>query len=49
MGNIFLFSLIVGLASALILIPFSRTKKSEEESKQSKTWILIDSDHSDIC
>src|SRR4051812_7503135 len=41
MGNIFLFSIIVGLASALVLIPFSRTKDSENESKQTKTWTLI--------
>ena len=41
MGNIFLFSLIASLASALVLIPFSRTKKSEGESKQTRTWILI--------
>lgn len=38
MSNIFLFSLIVGLASALVLIPFSRSKKSEEkESKKAKS------------
>ena len=41
MGNIFLFSLIASLASALVLIPFSRTKSSEGESKQSTTWILV--------
>ena len=41
MGNIFLFSLIVGLASMLVLIPFPRTKNSENESKQTKTWTLI--------
>ena len=41
MGNIFLFSLIVGLSSGLILIPFSKMKKTKEESKQANTWILI--------
>ena len=41
MGNIFLFSLIASLASALVLIPFLRTKSPEGESKQSTTWILV--------
>lgn len=42
MNNIFLFSLIVGLASALVLIPFSNHKKtSEKEGKQPKARILI--------
>lgn len=40
MGNIFLFSLIIGLASALVLIPFSKTKKQKED-KQPKTGILL--------
>ena len=31
MTNIFLFSLIIGLASSLILIPFSRSKKAKEK------------------
>lgn len=42
MGNIFLFSLIVGLASAIILIPFSRNKKaSEKENIQPKARFLL--------
>ncbi|MBS4192052.1 hypothetical protein KHA94_17955 [Bacillus sp. FJAT-49705] len=42
MGNIFLFSLIVGLASALVLIPFSKSNKSKEkEGKQSIAGGLI--------
>jgi hypothetical protein len=42
MGNIFLFSLIIGLASALVLIPFSKTKKqAAKEDKQPKTGILL--------
>lgn len=43
MGNIFLFSLIVGLASALLLLPFSRTKKQskEESKKQNNTGFYI--------
>jgi hypothetical protein len=32
MGNIFLFSLIIGLATSLILIPFSRSKKAEPQA-----------------
>ncbi|MFE8697254.1 hypothetical protein ACFYKT_12990 [Cytobacillus sp. FJAT-53684] len=40
MGNIFLFSLIVGLAAALVLIPFSKAK-NKEEKKQPKAGILI--------
>ncbi|MBP2241937.1 hypothetical protein J2Z40_002510 [Cytobacillus eiseniae] len=40
MGNIILFSLIVGLASALVLIPFTNNK-SKEEKKQPKTGILL--------
>ena len=35
MGNIFLFSLIVGLASALVLIPFSKAKKRLKRKKNS--------------
>ncbi|MCH1627904.1 hypothetical protein [Fredinandcohnia quinoae] len=35
MGNIYLFTLIVGLASALILIPFSKNKKGDKKSKTS--------------
>ncbi|MCQ6276988.1 hypothetical protein JMM81_19110 [Bacillus sp. V3B] len=38
MGNIFLFSLIIGLASALVLIPFSKSKK---EDKQPKLGIIL--------
>lgn len=34
MGNIFLFSLIVGLAASLILIPFSKNKNTKEEDKK---------------
>lgn len=34
MGNIFLFSLIVGLAASLILIPFSKNKNAKEEDKK---------------
>ena len=35
MGNIFLFSLIIGLASALLLLPFSSgTKEKEKAAKQ---------------
>ena len=42
MGNIFLFSLIIGLASALVLIPFSKTKNQVEKGdKQPKIGILI--------
>jgi len=42
MGNIFLFSLIAGLAAALVLIPFSKTEKtSKKEGKQPKSGILI--------
>lgn len=42
MGNIFLFSLIVGLASALVLIPFSKNNKaSDKEGKQPKARFLI--------
>ncbi|MDQ0271454.1 hypothetical protein [Cytobacillus purgationiresistens] len=33
MGNIFIFSLIVGLASALVLIPFTKKPKTAEEKK----------------
>ena len=46
MGNIFLFSLIVGLASALVLIPFSKRKNQVEKGdKQPKTWNPYNSDH----
>ena len=42
MGNIFLFSLIVGLASSLILIPFFKNKNTGEESKkQAKAKFFI--------
>ena len=42
MGNIFLFSLIVGLATSLILIPFSKSRKTKEkEDVQSSTGIYI--------
>ncbi|HEY4551014.1 MAG TPA: hypothetical protein VIG98_12155 [Bacillus sp. (in: firmicutes)] len=42
MGNILLFSLIIGLASALVLIPFSKTKNQVEKGdKQPKIGILI--------
>ncbi len=43
MGNIFLFSLIIGLASALILIPFSKgkTEGGEKPSKTLKTGFLV--------
>ena len=42
MGNIFIFSLIIGLASALVLIPFSKGKKQVEKGdKQPKIGILI--------
>ena len=42
MGNIFFFSLIIGLASALVLIPFSKGKKQVEKGdKQPKIGILI--------
>ena len=34
MGNIWLFSLIAGLASALVLIPFSKKEKSSEKQKK---------------
>jgi hypothetical protein len=35
MGNIFLFSFIVGIASFLVLIPFSRNRKANEDEKKS--------------
>jgi len=42
MGNILLFSLIVGLAAAIVLIPFSRNKKgSNNEKKQRKTGAYL--------
>ncbi len=42
MDNIFLFSLIVGLASSLILIPFSKNKNAKEGGKkQAKTKFMI--------
>lgn len=42
MSNIFLFSLITGLASALVLIPFSKRNKSKEkESKKGKPGGLL--------
>ena len=43
MGNIFLFSLIIGLASALILIPFSKgkTEGGEKPSKTLKAGFLV--------
>ncbi len=42
MSNIFLFSLITGLASALVLIPFSkRNKPKEKESKKGKPGGLL--------
>jgi hypothetical protein len=37
MTNILLFSLIIGLASALILIPFSRSKKAKEKQEDPHT------------
>lgn len=40
MGNILLFSVIVGLAAALILIPFSKTKPTKEK-KPFKSGIFI--------
>lgn len=40
MGNLFLFSLLVGLASALLLIPFSR---GEKDGKKMKSALLIGS------
>ncbi|MFJ7726394.1 hypothetical protein ACIQXV_09535 [Neobacillus sp. NPDC097160] len=42
MGNIFLFTLIIGLASALILLPFYKNDQlSPKESKQLKTGVII--------
>ncbi|WP_170006319.1 YrzE family protein [Bacillus fonticola] len=44
MGNILLFSLMVGIVGALILVPISTTKKSTEEDgkkKLSKTTVFI--------
>jgi hypothetical protein len=42
MGNIFLFSLIVGLASTVLLLPISKNKKAgKDEGKQPKTGTLI--------
>lgn len=41
MGNIYLFSLIAGLASALVLIPFTSNKTKEKEGKKSKTGALL--------
>ena len=40
MGNLFLFSLLVGLASTLLLIPFSR---GEKDGKKMKSALLIGS------
>ena len=34
MGNIFLFSFIVGIASLLVLIPFSKNRKANEDEKK---------------
>lgn len=42
MGNMLLFSLIVGLASALVLIPFSNNKKgNEQEGKRLKSRVML--------
>lgn len=41
MGNIYLFSLIAGLASALVLIPFTSNKTKENEGKKSKAGALL--------
>ncbi|KAB2336020.1 hypothetical protein F7731_10905 [Cytobacillus depressus] len=41
MGNIILFSLIAGLASALVLIPFSNKKTKEKDSNKSNSASLI--------
>ncbi|WP_019152457.1 hypothetical protein [Robertmurraya massiliosenegalensis] len=41
MSNIYLFSLIAGLASALVLIPFTSKKTNKKEEKKSKTKLLI--------
>lgn len=41
MGNILLFSLIAGLASAIVLIPFTKSKKSKEDEKATKASGLL--------
>ena len=42
MGNIFLFTLIIGIVSSLILLPiYKREKSSEKEDKQLKIGFLI--------
>ena len=40
MGNIFIFSLIAGLAISVLLMPFSHMAKSEKEGKKLPTRIL---------
>lgn len=41
MGNIYLFSLIAGLASALVLIPFTGRRTNKKEEKKSKTGVML--------
>lgn len=41
MSNIYLFSLIAGLASAPVLIPFTSKKTNKKEEKKSKTKLLL--------
>lgn len=41
MGNIYLFSLIAGLASALVLIPFTSRKTNKNEEKKSKIGVML--------
>lgn len=41
MGNIYLFSLIAGLASALVLIPFTSNKTKEKKGKRSNPGALV--------
>lgn len=42
MGNIFIFTLIVGMASALILLPiYKNEQQSTKESKQLKTGVIL--------
>ncbi|MFC0414703.1 hypothetical protein ACFFHH_04425 [Cytobacillus solani] len=41
MGHMLLFSLIIGLASALVLIPFSKNKSEEKKQPKSKFLIAV--------